>query len=296
MKSCEQFLDAKSDYFLYLPSKTAQSMFFYPLCVGHFFYKAGYRLQRESYDSFLLIYVEKGTLTLTVNGHTSTAAQDSFLLIDCYRPHAYSTDTGCDALWCHFDGPMARSFCDAVTGRLGNSFSLTDSYPAVRKLRGIFHVFAQNQLPKEPLLSKSINDILTVFLLYTPLNTGSENGNGIAEEIISYINEHFAENLSVEQLASMANLSQYHFIRTFRRETGFTPHEYIVNIRMSNAKYLLKNSSLSVKDICFRTGFSCESIFCSAFKKHHGLTPSAYRESENTCIKNEKKPMIAEND
>lgn len=285
MKSCEPYLDYKSDYYLSLPSRTAQAMFFYPLCVGHFFYQSGYRLQRESYDSFLLIYIEKGSLTLTVNGHTATAAQDSFLLIDCYRPHAYAADTGCDALWCHFDGLTARSFYDAVTGRLGNIFSLTDSYPAVHKLRCIFNVFAENQIPKEPLLSKIINDILTIFLLYSPLPTGSESSYGIAEEIISYINEHFAENLSVEQLASMANLSQYHFIRTFRRETGFTPHEYIVNIRMNNAKYLLKNSSLSVKDICFRTGFSCESIFCSAFKKHHGLTPSAYRESENACIK-----------
>lgn len=285
MKSCEQYLDFRSDYYLYLPSRTAQTMFFYPLCVGRFFYKPGYRLQRESYDSFLLIYVERGSLTLTVNGHTATAAQDSFLLIDCYHPHAYAADTDCDALWCHFDGPTARSFYDAVTGRLGNIFSLTDSYPAVHKLRSIFHVFAENQIPKEPQLSKNLNDILTLFLLYTPLPTGSEGSYGIAEEIISYINEHFAENLTVEQLAFRANLSQYHFIRTFRRETGFTPHEYIVNIRMNNAKYLLKNSSLSVKDICFRTGFSCESIFCSAFKKHHGLTPSAYRESESACIK-----------
>ena len=262
-----------------LPSKTAQTMFFYPLCVGHFFYKPGYSLQRESYDSFLLLYIEKGTLTLTVNGHSATAAQDSFLLIDCYSPHAYATDTGCDALWCHFDGPTARTFYEAITGRLGNIFSLTDSYPAVHKLRSIYKIFDENEAIREPLLSKNINDILTAFLLYSPLTSGWSEGVGVTEEVLSYINEHFAEDISVEELASKASLSQYHFIRTFKRETGFTPHEYIVNIRMNNAKYLLKNSALSIKDICFRTGFSCESVFCSAFKKHQGLTPLSYRES-----------------
>lgn len=279
MKSCEQYLDEKSDYFLSLPSKTAQTMFFYPLCVGHFFYKPGYFLQRESYDSFLLLYLERGSLTLTANGHTAAAARDSFLLIDCYRPHAYATDTGCDALWCHFDGPTARAFYEAVTGKLGNVFSLTDSYPAVRKLRSLYEVFALNQAVREPFLSKTINDILTIFLLYTPLSPGTEEGHLATEEILSYMNESFAQDISVEELAARAGLSQYHFIRTFKRETGFTPHEYLVNIRMSNARYLLKNTSLPIKDICFRTGFSCESIFCSAFKRHSGLTPSAYRET-----------------
>ena len=48
----------------------------------------------------------------------------------------------------------------------------------------------------------------------------------MAEEIIAYINEHFAEKFSVEELAAQAGLSQYHFIRVFKKETGFTPHEY----------------------------------------------------------------------
>lgn len=279
MKSCEQYLDCKSDYYMFLPSKAAQAMFFYPLCVGRFFYKPGYFLQRESYDSFLLLYIEKGSLALTVNGHSAAAAQDSFLLIDCYSPHAYSTDTGCDALWCHFDGPTARDFYEAITGRLGNIFTLTDSYPSVHKLRSIYNVFHENEAIREPLISKNINDILTALLLYTPLASGTEDKAGVTEEVISYINEHFAEDITVKELAARASLSQYHFIRTFKRETGFTPHEYIVNIRMNTAKYLLKNSALSIKDICFQTGFSCESVFCSAFKKHQGLTPLAYRES-----------------
>ena len=96
-----------------------------------------------------------------------------------------------------------------------------------------------------------------------------------------YINEHFHEDISVDQLASLSGLSRYYFIRVFRQETGYTPHEYLVNRRMATARYLLKYSSLSSKEICFQSGFSGESVFCSAFRKQHGMTPQQYREAMN---------------
>ena len=46
---------------------------------------------------------------------------------------------------------------------------------------------------------------------------------------------------------------------------------------MASARYLLKYTELTVKEICFNTGISCESVFCNAFKKQHGMTPQQYR-------------------
>ena len=90
----------------------------------------------------------------------------------------------------------------------------------------------------------------------------------IIETVISYINEHFKEDLPDKVLASAAGLSSYHFIRVFKRETGFTPHEYVINTRLSNARYLLRNTAMSVKDICFSCGFSSESaLLHNLFKK-----------------------------
>ena len=83
-----------------------------------------------------------------------------------------------------------------------------------------------------------------------------------------------------ELLAEQVGLSPFHFIRTFKKETGFTPHEYLVRTRIDMAKYLLKNTGMPVKDICFATGFSSESVFCSAFKKSVGMSPKAYKRSQ----------------
>ena len=100
---------------------------------------------------------------------------------------------------------------------------------------------------------------------------------GVSEPTMTFINEHFKEELSNELLAGKIGISPYHFIRIFKKETGFTPHEYLVRTRIDMAKYLLKNTGLSVKDICYNTGFSCESVFCSSFKKNVGMTPVNYR-------------------
>lgn len=280
MKSCEKFVAPESDYFIYSPSKLALDMFLYPMQCGLFSYMPGYSLTRESFDSFLLMYIKNGELNLTFEGTTRRVTSGHFVLLDCYQLHAYSTSTGWECIWCHFDGITARPYYQSVVSRLGNIFSMPDPYPVLCKMTAILKVFYDAASVQEPLLSKYLTDILTEFLLYTPLNTHSRNYTNMAEETISYINNHFRENITVEELASRIGLSQYHFIRTFKSETGFTPHEYLVNTRIATAKYLLKTTRMSVKEICFASGFSSENIFCSAFKRHQGMTPLQYRDLE----------------
>lgn len=282
MKSREEFVAPESDYYIYSPSKMALDMFLYPMQCGLFSYLPGYHLTRESFDSFLLMYIQKGCLELTFEGITRPVTAGCFVLLDCYKRHSYSTSSGFECLWCHFDGITARAFYQNIVSRLGSVFSIPDPCPVLNRMTSLFKTFHNGMLVREPLLSKYLTDILTEFMLYTPANAHARSYTAIAEEIITYINEHFKEDISVADLAARAGLSQYHFIRTFKKETGFTPHEYLVNTRIATARYLLKNTQLSVKDICFSTGFSCESVFCGTFKRHQGMTPAQYRALEES--------------
>lgn len=277
MKSQEEYISKDSEYFIYSPSRTALDVFLYPLQCGHFLYEPGYFLKRDSYDSFLLMYIQKGTLDLEIKGRKYHAQSNSFILLDCYENHAYSTSSGLECLWCHYDGAIARAYYDIVISRLGNIFTLSDPLPALSKLTSIYHVFHTGAVVREPLLSKYLNDIMTEFMLYLPNGKNAHSYSNTAEEAMTYINEHFTEEISVPDLAARAGLSHYYFIRAFKRETGFTPHEYIINTRIATAQYLLKNTRLTIKDICYQTGFSCESIFCTAFKNRLGMTPTQYR-------------------
>ncbi len=277
MKSCEALIANESEYYVYAPSVLAKAAFYYVICAGHFLYEPGYELRRDSYDSFLLLYIEEGELQLEYSGQLKKAAEGDFVFLNCYEPHAYRTKDGCRCLWCHMDGKGTAEYYRAVIARLGNVFSIKNTFPVVFKMKEIFEMFAPGAVIKEPLVSKYLTDILTAFLLYEPETLATERD--VSEHTISYINEHFKDKVTTEVLAKNAGLSPFHFIRIFKEETGITPHEYLLRTRIDMAKYLLKNTNMAVKDICFATGFSCESVFCSAFKRSSGLSPNAYRKS-----------------
>lgn len=277
MKTLEQKVSPVSDYYINSPSKTAQEMFLYPLQCGVFTYEPGYSLKRSSFDSFLLIYLQSGKMLLDFGGREQPVPENHFILIDCYQPHGYSTRDGSECVWLHFDGVQARNYYEYIVSRLGNVFAMEDALPVFRKMNGILKTFSENNQFQEPLLSKYITDILTEFMIYQPGRGAGGTSSEAVERAMVYIAEHFTEDIPVSLLARLAGLSEYHFIRTFRQKTGYTPHEYIINRRMASVRYLLKYTQLTVKEICFSTGFSCESVFCNAFKKLHHVTPRQYR-------------------
>lgn len=97
------------------------------------------------------------------------------------------------------------------------------------------------------------------------------------EEVLAYIAGHLNEPLPLAQLAGMALMSEYYFIRVFKRMTGHTPHTYIVNARMDAARYMLTSGYAGLRAICAECGFGSTSAFCSAFKKRYGCSPLEFR-------------------
>ena len=91
------------------------------------------------------------------------------------------------------------------------------------------------------------------------------------------IHAHWAEPVSIAQLAREAGLSEFHFIRSFERAFGITPHRYQVRLRLANAKRLLHGSAHSVTEICFDTGFSSLGSWSTLFAREFGRSPTAYR-------------------
>lgn len=277
MKSVEDYVDKKSDYFINFPTDAVTECFLYPTHLGHFFYQSGYRQHRSHFDSFLLMYVLEGSLTVEFNSKKWDVDKNHFVLIDCYREHSYYSDTGWEAIWIHFDGFSARKMYDMSVSKLGNIFTLDDPLPVMNYMAKIYQPFTKKEPIKEVLLSKYLNDILTELIIYSPLQIKEVQRASAIENTRLYIQEHIQEELRVEDLARNALMSTYHFIRVFKKETDMTPHEYIINYRLCIAKILLLDTNMAVNDICYETGFSSASIFCAAFKKSVGVSPTAYR-------------------
>ena len=99
------------------------------------------------------------------------------------------------------------------------------------------------------------------------------------EKILSYLEEHYPEHVSMVTLASLVGLSPNYFGTYFKTHTGMTPVEYLTRLRLCHAAELLKSTREKVKTIARNTGFHSPEYFTRVFRDAFGLTPAQYRES-----------------
>lgn len=92
-----------------------------------------------------------------------------------------------------------------------------------------------------------------------------------------YIDQHFREALSLEQLAARAHMNKYYLVHSFREEYGTSPINYMISRRIVESKYLLTETDLSLSQIAQTLGFSSPSYFSQAFRKTQGVSPIEYR-------------------
>jgi RNA polymerase sigma-32 factor len=94
----------------------------------------------------------------------------------------------------------------------------------------------------------------------------------------AYIQAHLAQELSLAQLASVAQTNPAHFARLFKHATGLAPHQYVIACRMEQAKRLLAETDLPLSEIALQVGCTDQSHFSALFRVHVALTPTAYRD------------------
>lgn len=268
-----------SNVYFYTASEQARNTFFYPLCVGHYFCTDEYFVQRDNYDSFLLIYVKKGEGYLETDGKRWRFHAEDVVLVDCYQPHIYATTIESELLWIHFDGATSREYVSAILSSSGPICSIKNLLSFEKDLNRLVLIISSGAAVNDALCSYYIVKILTDILLSESNTAKAESAHSMIEDVMSYITNNICCPLSLEDLASRAGLSQFYFTRLFKKETGHTPHEYIILCRINIAKFYLKSSAYSIKEICFNSGFSSESSFCSTFRKVCGITPSEYRKN-----------------
>lgn len=99
------------------------------------------------------------------------------------------------------------------------------------------------------------------------------------ERAVRRIKEHLAEPLDLDQLAEVAAMSKFHFVRVFEKVTGTTPHHFLSCLRMQRAKELLLTSTLSITEVCMEVGYSSLGSFSSTFRELVGLAPQEFRDT-----------------
>lgn len=260
------------------PSTTAKSIFFYINSVGHFYCDENYFVSRDNFDSFQIIYIVKGEGLLTINNEAKIIKENDIILINCYEPHKYETNTNLETLWLHFDGNVSLDYFNLIKQDNTHVIFPAPSMLIPNYLSSIINLFKENQMINEPLISCKIQRILAELLNLSNKNLSNTSANSsLINNSIYFINNNFKSKLSLEDIANSVSISPFHFSRIFKKETGYSPYEYMIIVRLNHAKYLLHTSNMLIKEIAFECGFNSESNFIITFKKHTNMSPREFR-------------------
>jgi len=137
--------------------------------------------------------------------------------------------------------------------------------------------------PAPRIYAESLGVALAAHILvkYSSKTSARPQGNTLSKtqlrRSIEFIHENLQADVSLGEIAAAANMSKYHFAKSFRRAIGIAPHRYLVKLRMEKARNLLSSDDLSIEEIANRVGYDDKSHFSAQFRKIVGTTPHRYR-------------------
>lgn len=262
---------------------------------------AQYNMPFHWHKEWEIIHVLEGTFTVYADHIMYTVGPGDFLLVQGGMLHG---GTPCDCVYeCFvFDLHGLYRNLDTVKPYLRPVYRrlvLPDIYYPSGKNAVLSHAISQlsefcksserdpdRQAPLELIVYGCICQIFSVILtdkLYVPNREVAPAGTQKIDQlkaVLEYIEQNYTASLTLNQLASIANMNPSYFCRFFRSITHQSPMDYVNMCRIEKVAQLLLHSDRPTIEICMECGFEDYSNFIKVFKKYKGMTPKKYRQSE----------------
>ena len=263
------------------PSALAREALLYVQEFGEMICKEPRQNWRNSLDSYLLILVEEGCGTVTVGEETLALQEGDVAFLDCHQPYSHC----CDArepwkiLWVHWNGQAMPHLYEVFRQRnisvvLGGAADWVE--PVLLRLESI----ARKEAPDYELYeSECLTQLMTLLLTKKPERGGHASGETLQkwEQIHQYLEEHFAEKITLEDLGKRFSVSKYYMLRGFKRRYGVTIVQFINQCRMNYAKNELRFTDKQIDTIAEECGIHDSSYFNRIFRTTEGISAGAYR-------------------
>ena len=151
----------------------------------------------------------------------------------------------------------------------------------------------ERQEPGFAAVCQGLLDVILVLLIRRAnftfsLADGEKKSSRECAMVRRYIDAHFKENLSLDQLAALAHVNKYYLVHTFTREYGISPINYLISRRIQESRRLLESTNHSLSQISHMLGFSSPSYFSQVFRKQAGVSPQEYRRGFQSAPRREE--------
>ena len=148
--------------------------------------------------------------------------------------------------------------------------------PVIRRIETLLAALRNHEIADRPTASRFAYDFIMT-LLSSGLDSAGVRSNGLLPLVDQFCLDHMAQPVTVADLARKAGLSFWHFSRKFKKETGESPHDYLMKLKLEYALRLLQNTGEPIKAISYECGFLDQSHFCKVFRRFYGETPENFR-------------------
>ncbi len=260
-------------------SDHAKENLFYLQAFSLFRYENGSYTRRQNLHSAALLYTVSGVGRLEYRDQILELTEGTAVVIDCSLPHYYQAMDDWNVAVLHFNGPQTSYFLDRYMA--GDALLRTESKEKriYQLIESVLKTYLTPLMERDLRAHHMIETLLLELILMEQENDlpTSEKLPPFIEKLLGYLEGHFTESVSLDEMAALVNVSKYHLSKEFKRYTGFSPHEYLIELRIAKAKELLKTTDLPANKVGFEVGFGDVNNFYHIFKKKTGSTPIQYR-------------------
>lgn len=256
----------------------------YPLAMGFYPKASHHHMRRRTHNSYLLIYCTAGKGQLTAHNEQFHITGGNVILLPPGLAHSYESDLNdpWTIYWVHFNGEKADAFSKFLNLHIGpNPVGIQsrligefDELLNIRRQGLSLKSFIQAANHLKMLLS----DVAVLAIKRRERLSAHMEMN----ELLEYMQDHIDRDLDLGELAQLANMSKYHFIRRFKESTGNTPINHFIQLKMERACHLLDTSDAAIKIIAAQLGFTDPLYFSRQFRKVTGTSPQEYRKAHAT--------------
>lgn len=267
---------------LYTPSAFAKENLVHLQEIGRLTATSPHTSRRSGLGSCLFFLVEGGSGSLVYQGREYPLKTGDCVFINCRSPYAHTTGKDLWQLrWVHFYGPTMDGIHQKYCQRGGlPAFTPSDLGPYTALLEEVRAVAASSDHLKDMKICLALTSLLTLLMeeSWQPEGPASPTAKGSdLAPVKEYLEEHFREKITLDQLAAKFYMNKYYLAHMFKQQYGVPVNQYLQQIKITQAKQLLRFSDFSMEKIAAESGLGDANYFSRVFKKVEGVTPGEYR-------------------
>lgn len=267
---------------LYTPSDFAKTNLIHLQEVGYLKATKPHTSRRSGLSSYLFFIVEDGQGILTYNGKEHLLQTGDCVFIDCSQPYAHTTGEHLWTLrWVHFYGPNMSAIYDKYLERGGNAyFTPADSGRYLSLVESLYSIADADIHLKDMKIYEKITGLLTLLMedSWHPTHTvhTTERKRSL-QDVKEYLDAHYRKKIILDDLAKLFFIDKYYLAKLFKEQFGISIIQYLMQVRITNAKRLLRFTDFPVEKIGLECGIDDSNYFARAFRKVEGCSPTEYR-------------------